>query len=190
MRRELKSSKLVNYSLNNQKITFDLKLHLWNAAHILTGSLDASDYRQPVMTLLFLKRLNDSFEENAEKLIKQGRSQKEAYENKNRHYSFVPKNDNNNYNIRIKSLYEDWLAHRSEEIFKRKVIEFSKILKVNPKKINIKNLKNRWGSLTKERQINLNLNLIKAPEDVIDYIIMHELCHFIVKGHSQVYSKL
>ena len=37
------------------------------------------------MTLLFLKRLNDTFEENAEKLIKQGKSQKEAYENKIRH---------------------------------------------------------------------------------------------------------
>ncbi len=44
------------------------------------------------MTLLFLKRLNDSFEENAEKLIKQGRSPKESWENKNRHYFFVPKN--------------------------------------------------------------------------------------------------
>jgi hypothetical protein len=35
------------------------------------------------MTLLFLRRLNDTFEKNAEKLIKQGKSQKEAYENKN-----------------------------------------------------------------------------------------------------------
>jgi type I restriction enzyme M protein len=43
------------------------------------------------MTLLFLKRLNDTFEENAEKLIKQGKNKKEAYENKNRHYFFVPK---------------------------------------------------------------------------------------------------
>jgi predicted metal-dependent hydrolase len=97
----------------------------------------------------------------------------------------LPKNNNNtNYNNKIKTLYKDWIAHRSEEIFKRKVIEFSKILKVNPKKINIKNLKNRWGSLTKKEQINLNLNLIKAPEDIIDYIIIHELCHFKVKGHS------
>jgi hypothetical protein len=39
------------------------------------------------LTLLFIKRLNDTFEENAEKLIKEeGRSKKEAYENKNRHY--------------------------------------------------------------------------------------------------------
>jgi type I restriction-modification system DNA methylase subunit len=66
--KELKTSKPVNYTLENQRITFDfLKAHLWSAADILRGSLDASEYRQPVMTLLFLKRLNDTFEENARK---------------------------------------------------------------------------------------------------------------------------
>ncbi len=68
-----------------------MKTHLWSAADILRGSLDASEYRHPIMTIIFLKRLNDTFEENAEKLIKQGKSQKEAYENRNRHYFFVPK---------------------------------------------------------------------------------------------------
>jgi type I restriction enzyme M protein len=43
------------------------------------------------MTLLFIKRLNDTFEENAEKLIQEGKSGKEAYGNKNRHYFFIPK---------------------------------------------------------------------------------------------------
>src|SRR5439155_8432505 len=86
------TSKPVNYTLYNQKITFDfLKAHLWKAADILRGSLDPSDYRQPVKTILLLKRLNDTFEENAEKLISEGKSQKEAYENKNRHYFFIPK---------------------------------------------------------------------------------------------------
>ena len=80
-----------NYTLFNQKITFEfLKAHLWSAADILRGSLDPADYRQPVMTLLFLKRLNDTFEENAEKIIQEGKSEKEAYGNKNRHYFFVP----------------------------------------------------------------------------------------------------
>jgi type I restriction-modification system DNA methylase subunit len=65
-----KSVKPVNYSLDSQKISFEfLKSHLWSAADILRGSLDSSEYRQPVMTLLFLKRLNDTFEENAENLI-------------------------------------------------------------------------------------------------------------------------
>src|SRR5215210_2279236 len=87
------SSKPVNYTLFNQKITFEfLKAHLWAAADILRGSLDLADYRQPIMTLLFIKRLNDTFEENAEKLIKEeGKSEKEAYGNKNRHYFFIPK---------------------------------------------------------------------------------------------------
>jgi type I restriction enzyme M protein len=85
------SSKAVNYTLYNQKITFEfLKTHLWSAADILRGSLDPADYRQPVMTLLFLKRLNDTFEENAEKLMQEGKREKEAYGNKNRHYFFVP----------------------------------------------------------------------------------------------------
>ena len=44
------------------------------------------------MTLLFLKRLNDTFEENAEKLVKQGKAEKEAWENKRRHIFFVPRN--------------------------------------------------------------------------------------------------
>jgi type I restriction-modification system DNA methylase subunit len=42
------------------------------------------------MTLLFLKRLNDTFEENAENLIKQGKTQKDAYGSRRRHYFFVP----------------------------------------------------------------------------------------------------
>jgi type I restriction-modification system DNA methylase subunit len=44
------------------------------------------------MTLLFLKRLNDPFEENTEKLILEGKSEKLAYGNKNRHalYFFIP----------------------------------------------------------------------------------------------------
>jgi len=52
-------------------------------------------------------------------------------------------------------------------MFRDKVIEFSKILRVNPKKVIVKNLKNRWGSLTKNNTINLNLNLMKAPKEVM-----------------------
>lgn len=77
--------------LSNQKVTLEfLKQHLWKAADILRGSLDASEYRQPVMTILFLKRLNDRFEENVENLTKQGKSDKEANQ-EFRHDFFVPK---------------------------------------------------------------------------------------------------
>jgi len=46
---------------------------------MLRGSLVPAEYRQEVMTLLFLKRQNDTFEEKAEKLIKRGRIGKDIY---------------------------------------------------------------------------------------------------------------
>jgi len=74
----------------SEKLTLEaLKTHLWNAAEILRGSLDASEYREPVMTILFLKRLNDGFEEKVEELIKQGKSKREANQ-EFRHDFFVP----------------------------------------------------------------------------------------------------
>jgi predicted metal-dependent hydrolase len=66
----------------------------------------------------------------------------------------------------------------------------SKKLGLRVKRIGIKNLKNRWGSLTKAGVVNLNLNLMKAPEEVIDYIILHEICHMKIKEHSHHYWEL
>jgi predicted metal-dependent hydrolase len=92
--------------------------------------------------------------------------------------------------IRVKSLYEKWLAREAIDLFKRKVLEFSKMVKVHPNKIIIKNLRNRWGSVSKEGALNLNVNLLKAPNEVINYIIIHEMCHFIIKGHSHHFWEL
>ena len=45
-------------------------------------------------------------------------------------------------------------------------------------------MRNRWGSVTKDGVLNLNVNLLKSPSKVIDYIIIHELCHIRIKAHS------
>ena len=79
---------------------------------------------------------------------------------------------------------------KSSGFFEDKVEKYSKKLGVRVKRIAVKNLRNRWGSLTKSGVINLNLNLIKAPEDIIDYIILHELCHLKIKEHSHHYWDL
>jgi len=80
----------LDHLMASQKVTLEfLKQHLWKAADILRGSLDASEYRQPVMTILFLKRLNDRFEENVESLVKKGKSEKEANQ-EFRHDFYIP----------------------------------------------------------------------------------------------------
>lgn len=85
---------------------------------------------------------------------------------------------------RIEKLYITWLNEMARKIFKEKVEVFSEAMGIYPSVFVLKNLKNRWGSLSKDQTINLNVNLVKTPNAVIDYIIIHELCHFKIRGHS------
>ncbi len=49
----------------------------------------------------------------------------------------------------------------------------------------IRNQKTRWGSCSGLNNINLNLNLVRLEQDLIDYVLLHELVHTKVKNHSQ-----
>jgi predicted metal-dependent hydrolase len=48
----------------------------------------------------------------------------------------------------------------------------------------IRNQKTRWGSCSTRNNINLNLNLVRLPSELIDYTILHELVHTRIKNHG------
>ncbi|MEI7817012.1 MAG: SprT-like domain-containing protein, partial [Desulfuromonadales bacterium] len=51
--------------------------------------------------------------------------------------------------------------------------------------ITLRSMKTRWGSYSyKTKRIALNINLIKAPQECLDYVIIHELCHIKVRHHG------
>ena len=126
-------------------------------------------------------KIMDSQKENNRKVEKNS----VKYKNEVFVFNIFPSIHGNQESIdEIKILYENWLYHKAKIIFKEKVHILSKAIGVKANKVVIKNLKNRWASITRNNEINLNINLIKAPPEIIDYIIIHELCHIKIKGHS------
>jgi predicted metal-dependent hydrolase len=89
----------------------------------------------------------------------------------------------------IKALYEKWLENRAASVLEKKVNEYSDLLKIDRGKIriSIKSQKNRLGSLGKKLTVNFNKNLLRLPPKIIDYVVVHELCHTKVPNHSPAY---
>ena len=74
-----------------EKLTFEnLKARVWGAADILRTSIDPSEYKNYIFGLLFLKRLSDVFEEEAEKIEKETGDKKLAWDEPDEHRFFVP----------------------------------------------------------------------------------------------------
>lgn len=93
--------------------------------------------------------------------------------------------------IRKKNLLELWLRRRAEIVFHEQLEKaYKKISKYNIDKpeISIRTMKARWGSALLDKQtIHLNFELIKAPKSCIEYVILHELIHFIHNNHSKAF---
>jgi predicted metal-dependent hydrolase len=51
----------------------------------------------------------------------------------------------------------------------------------------IRNQKSRWGSCSSRNNISLNVKLVRLPDELVDYVILHELVHIRVKNHSKVF---
>jgi predicted metal-dependent hydrolase len=99
---------------------------------------------------------------------------------------------NNNKYIRDDIIRENIIkCYRLEakRILEQRTSYYSKIINVNIKKITIKDQKTIWGSCSSRGNINYNYRLVMAPISIIDYVVVHELCHLIHMNHSKDYWK-
>lgn len=110
---------------------------------------------------------------------------KKIIENK---LDWINKNlENSKQNKEKKDLYT---REQFTKIVEKNANELIKQTQLVPNKIRIKNIKYAWGTCSSNRNITINYNLIKYNEDVIKYVILHELCHLKYMNHSKDFWNL
>lgn len=90
----------------------------------------------------------------------------------------------------VERLYTRWLRRNAGPFFEQRIDVYKGILGVEPVSLSVRNQKSRWGSASKSGSISLNCNLMKAPTDIIDYVVVHELAHMRVADHSKEFWKV
>lgn len=79
------------------------------------------------------------------------------------------------------------LARQAALIFAERVAFFAPQLGVSYGKITIRCQKTRWGSCSSRGNLNFNCLLVMAPPEVLDYVVVHELCHRKQMNHSTAF---
>lgn len=79
------------------------------------------------------------------------------------------------------------LAEEALKVIPERVEYFAKVIGVTYGKITVRNQKTRWGSCSSKGNLNFNCLLMLAPPEVLDYVVVHELCHRKQMNHSKAF---
>jgi len=84
----------------------------------------------------------------------------------------------------IRKAVEFGLRKEAKEFLPERVKELAIKFRITYSQLFLKNLKSRWGSCSSVNNINLNIHLMRLPDHLIDYVILHELTHTVHKNHG------
>lgn len=84
----------------------------------------------------------------------------------------------------------DWYRRQAMVLFSERIAHFAPLLNVTVAEIKISVAKTRWGSCTARGTVRLNLQLVKLPQRLTDYVVVHELAHLREMNHSAAFWRV
>jgi len=90
----------------------------------------------------------------------------------------------------VKKHIEHYLKEQAHNIIQPKVEYYAQLTQLTPTAIKIRQYRARWGSCNNRGEVSFNYLLMMLPIDVIDYVIVHELCHLRHLNHSKNFWQL
>ena len=86
----------------------------------------------------------------------------------------------------------EYLKYKNQalDLVKNKLEHFNQFYNFKYNKVTVRNQSTRWGSCSKSGNINFNYKLALLPESLVDYVVVHELCHLGEFNHSKKFWDL
>jgi len=85
------------------------------------------------------------------------------------------------------SIFTVWYKKQARKVLTERVEFFAQKFGFKPGKVRISSARTRWGSCSSKETLSFTWRLVMAPPDVIDYVVVHELCHLKEMNHSNVF---
>lgn len=84
----------------------------------------------------------------------------------------------------IQKILEKWYRQQAENHLEKAVEAYRFVVGASPAGMRVRAQKRRWGSCSAKGMLNLNWRLVLAPPEILEYVVVHELCHLLELNHS------
>lgn len=87
----------------------------------------------------------------------------------------------------IRKAFVEWYVNKAKEVYQDRIVYYYNIIQEPFGQVRIKDQKSCYGSCSSRRNLNFNYRIVLAPLQVLDYIVVHEMCHLKQMNHSKMF---
>jgi len=90
---------------------------------------------------------------------------------------------------KVRDALTRWYRTHAEQRLREKTEHYAGVIGVSPTAVGFRTFKSRWGSCDSRGLVQFNWKIIIAPNRIVDYLVVHELCHLQQHNHSPGFWK-